>query len=565
MTNSILKPGFLFWDGAKYIFSPGTFASGPAGGDLFGNYPNPFISSLSYSGSPAGGPIAINGTGTTIVIDAANTGFSLTQTKSTVGAGHTLSITAQAAQTGSNANGGVLALRGGPADGSGNGGNANLTAGFSISGNGGSANITGGSGGSGTGGNVTLTSGVGAQGGNIILNTQGSTPGSISFRAVSDEFLNINGDGSACNMTLPDGMIGGFNLTQTQSTIGGGADMTFAAQDAFTSSGATGGRVFINGGAGDGAGTGGYVQIRSGNSSAGTGGQIILNTQGSSPGFLSFQQNSTEYMLLTVEGSFVDFFINQSAGGLEISSQTPVAGNGNPYVFASQNAASGGGGNGGDFNLFAGSGDGVGTGGSIQLNGGDNSTGNGGKITLNNQGSVPGKVSFQANSNEYLNFTTNAITWSANSVNPTITMAPAIAGGGPMTIAGQNAGGTNQGGYLIVGGGQHSGANKSDGVFWVGTPMNVGELEFMPSNGTNNLNNFQSNSGMINLLAGASAPFTINLIRAIVDTSFLFVRNNTSQTATIAYLSGGTVTVATGTSALIVSNGANLVKLMSAT
>jgi hypothetical protein len=171
------------------------------------------------------------------------------------------------------------------------------------------------------------------------------------------------------------------------------------------------------------------------------------------------------------------------------------------------------------------------------------------------------KIGSQAG-NSFLGLFPAAITWAAGAGNVAIGQTAAAGAASALTITAQSAGGTNQGGYLILGGGQHAGASKSDGTVWIASVFQTGELEFTPANGANNMTNAQSDNNILNLLAGATLGFTINLIRAIVDTSLIFVRNNTSQTATIAYLTGGTVTLATNTSALICSNGTNLVKIM---
>lgn len=130
------------------------------------------------------------------------------------------------------------------------------------------------------------------------------------------------------------------------------------------------------------------------------------------------------------------------------------------------------------------------------------------------------------------------------------------------TVTAQAAGGTNDGGAIVLNGGQHAGSSTVDGSVKVTTPFNAGYLTFSPSAGANTLTNAQSDANVI-LFGTQASAFTVNYLRRIADTSLLVVRNPSGNgTATIAYLTGGTVTVAAATSALIVSDGTNLQKIV---
>jgi hypothetical protein len=194
--------------------------------------------------------------------------------------------------------------------------------------------------------------------------------------------------------------------------------------------------------------------------------------------------------------------------------------------------------------------------------------GDGTNVTLNTP-SGGGVLSFAFANGAALKITSGNIqpqiasmSWLSTAGTPLITQAAGAGAGGSFSIIAQGAGGTADGGPLILGGGAHLGASQVDGSIQLTTPVNMGEVEFTPVNGAQTLTNAQSNGNILHLLAGATGGFTINYLRRIADPSLIFVRNDTSQTATIAYQSGGTVTVATATSALIASTGSNLVKIL---
>jgi hypothetical protein len=251
--QTILVPGYLYWDGHKYILVPGiaTTPSGPAGGDLGGTYPDPtvvgirgnsvpvpggtntvltwtgsalawnvasggsftpaddlsgnntstttnqYVSSLSYSSSASGGAIGINGTATSLVWAATNTGPSISQA-STTGAGVNFSISAQNT-TVSTQNAGNLNIFGGSntaaqnGDDGGAGADVNITAGTTnqVGGGGGDVNISGGR-------NLAVGGGGGAIPASLTL------PGGYANGEDAILTMASNGDSGSRNFLLND-------------------------------------------------------------------------------------------------------------------------------------------------------------------------------------------------------------------------------------------------------------------------------------------------------------------------------------------------------------------------
>lgn len=119
---NILTPGFLYFDGLKYVTSPGTGPVGPAAGDLGGTYPSPFVVRLTGDGI---NPIHVGSR--LFAWEASVTGpVGITQDQSLTGAGTAMEIVAQSAAAGSNSSGGALFLASGAGDGPGAPGNLAL-------------------------------------------------------------------------------------------------------------------------------------------------------------------------------------------------------------------------------------------------------------------------------------------------------------------------------------------------------------------------------------------------------------------------------------------------------
>ena len=119
------------------------------------------------------------------------------------------------------------------------------------------------------------------------------------------------------------------------------------------------------------------------------------------------------------------------------------------------------------------------------------------------------------------------------------------------------------GGWLTLQGGAAKGASSgSDGPIKCLSPFGMEGLTIQPSAGANAFTNAQSANGCFIFGPTQASAYTITIQRKITDKTLIIVRNNCVGLATISYLTGGTVTVATNTSALIYSDGTNLQKLL---
>lgn len=178
---------------------------------------------------------------------ADSSGPIINQFISVAGAGKHFTITAQAAQSGSNTNGGNLVLNGGAKDGSGVDGNVVLMSGNNVYINSYQTSSTGAT----AIGNTTASAqlvgnGISTFGDLHQANTGGTH--SIDWQTTSSNTMVFS-----ANMTP--------GIIQAISTSGTGTNMTITAQAAKTGSNANGGNLVLLGGAKDGAGQNGYINL----------------------------------------------------------------------------------------------------------------------------------------------------------------------------------------------------------------------------------------------------------------------------------------------------------------
>lgn len=125
--------------------------------------------------------------------------------------------------------------------------------------------------------------------------------------------------------------------------------------------------------------------------------------------------------------------------------------------------------------------------------------------------------------------------------------------------------GASDGGTLALRGGTST--NGAYGLTQIQSACDLGLLNYtFASDANQTLTAAQSANNVLNIVAGViSVGRTITLTRRVANPGLIFVRNNNAQTVTIQWLTGTGVTLTTGTSALIGSDGANALVLMRGT
>jgi hypothetical protein len=351
-----------------------------------------YVSSLSYSSSAAGGPISINGTGTTLVFAANNTAPAINVSSTTNTTAYNLQINGQ--QTSSNAT-------------SASGGNIYIEAGYSTGSgtatSGGTVELVGGQG-SGAGGSVILQGGVGSGaigfGGSIdLVAGLGNTNGVIqtineayvqigSLGGSGSGFVAVNNSGKLSWSAGPSGSFsagGDLSGTSSSQTVVGiegkpivltslstGQVLQYNGTDwvnVTPSSGVTWANDLVNS-----TNTHQYVSSLSYSSSAG-GGTIAINGTGTT---LQFAGNNTAPAISQANpasGAGATLSINAQASGGGVAAGGAIT----------LNAGNSGGGAGGALNFNSGVGGTVN--GDIVLNTGSNPT-----LTLS--GTTSGNLAF---------------------------------------------------------------------------------------------------------------------------------------------------------------------------
>lgn len=420
------------------------------------------------------------------------------------------------------------------------------------------------------------------------------TTGSVNWWTVGN-IQNMNWDfvGSGGNMLLRFGE----NIIPTvkhdqATTANNGTKTTYVAQAAKSGSGGNGGDFEIQTGQFDGGGTGGSFILKTGTattrltvSDAGLW-TVSANTQiKPSSGFVQFGDSSTTTYLgsssigvnvaagtnvTVVYPTATGIFKIQSVGQAFVTWAHTDAGAGTiTYDTAStsitwkQNDKTTNGGTGATT--------------TIQAQNETGTTSNGGALVLTSGTgtTAAGTLSLQCGGVTIFATTPTAAVVQVNGLlfgnavaAPLIGQVQIAAGAGvDMTIQPQAAGsGNNKGGDLLLTGGTPAGTGNN-GQVKISTRANFGQKQYtFPSDANQTLSEADSQFNILNILAGViTAGRTITITRAAILGSLLFIRNNTAQTVTIQFTTGASITMATATSALVSSNGTDVVKIITAT